>query len=170
MKVSLCFLLIILIQSSNYSFNINPISKKLHKKINPFSDNNLLNKKKPNNNTYEENLFFQLKDKQISYDDKIVIDRDERYTVISNHSYKLIINHRYFTIIQSSKNNPIYVNNTNIGEIYINKGDDEVYINPYKNLSKNDEFNVRVKYLYNEIYNISFFFKENNKIKNQIFH
>lgn len=169
MKVSLCFLLIILIQSSNYSFNINPISKKLHKKINPISDNNLLNKKKPNNNTYEENLFSQLKDKQISYDDKIVIDRDERYTVIYNHSYKLIISHKYFTIIESSKNNPIYINNTNIGEIYINKGDDEVYINPYKNLSKNDEFNVRVKYLYNEIYNISFFFKENNKIKNQIF-
>ena len=160
MKGSLYLLVILLIKSSFYSFNINQVSKKCSKKINPISkDYNLLNQKKINMNTYQVNLFSQLKDKQISYDNIIDIDRNERYTVISNHSYKLIINHRYFTIIQSSKNNPIYVNNTNIGEIYINKGDDEVYINPYKNLSKNDEFNVRVKYLYEEIYNITFFFK-----------
>ena len=170
MKGSLYLLVILLIKSSFYSFNINQVSKKCSKKINPISkDYNLLNHKKINMNTYQVNLFSQLKDKnEPTIDERINLYscKNETYNILSIKSYRIETDNRYFTIIKTSKNFPIYnTNMTNIGDTFISKEDDYVYINPYKNISENGILQIKMmdkKYSNN----INIYFDQNTPIIN----
>ena len=152
MKVSLYLLVILFIKSSFYSFTIN--------------------KKKKNINTSQVNLLFQLNDKEISdVEPDLTIDLktdyNNTYYISADKSYVIITHKRYFTIIKSSKDNPIYnYNLSNIGETYISKDDNYLYINPYKNLSQNGTFKTEMLDTYNKNDDIKIFFENFTSITN----